>query len=535
MRSEESSAHQDRRVTVFDAILSLFPLFPAFITSLVRSASSVWLTFLTFSALLTLAAAGGFAAQEKDDPIERPEVPEARAMVLEQLVPTKMLSNTDVLRAMMRTDRALFVPKDLRAFAFQNITLPIGAGQTISPPFVVAYMTETLEPKPTDKVLEIGTGSGYQAAILSPLVKEVYTIEIVPSLGKKAAETLKKLDYANVRVKVGDGYQGWPDAAPFDKIIVTCSPENIPQPLIDQLADGGTMLIPVGERYHQHFIRVSKKGETLEKETLTPAFFVPMTGEAESERTIQPDPLNPSIRGGDFETSEEDGTPTGWYFSRNVQVKKDLTAPGPKKADAPKRPKPDKTGAADEAGESGKAASTDGRLLEPLEGGSVMVFDNREIEQIHRKKDAVERARIRERIRKESDGEEEPEEIEVEIDPLTERQRDEELTAHVLQGFPVDGRKVKKLRVACQLEASAIRSLENRRVVPVGRIVFFDADREAIGDQIVLAVQVGDTPWRDFVTEGIAVPRRAREGSLCLGILGGVGVLKIDNVQLEKD
>lgn len=462
----------------------------------VVSAALVFFALLLWTPMLTPTGSPPLVAAEPTAPPERPEIPEARVMVLERLVPTKMLSNTDVLRVMMRTDRSLFVPKDLRAFAFQDITLPIGAGQTISPPFVVAYMTETLAPCPTDKVLEIGTGSGYQAAILSPLVREVYTIEIVPLLGKRSAETLKKLQYENVRVKVGDGYAGWPENAPFDKIIVTCSPENIPQPLIDQLADGGKMLIPVGERYHQYFVLVTKTGETLEKKTLIPAFFVPMTGEAETERTVQPDPANPSIKGGDFETPGPDGTPSGWYYSRNVQVKKDLDAP---------------------------------------QGESVMVIDNREIDQVHRKKDAQERAKIREKIRKEAGEQEEPEEINLPIDPLVERQRIEELTAHVLQGFPVDGRKVKKLRVACQLEASQIRSLEGNRLVPVGRIVFFDEQREAIGNQIVLAVANGDTPWREYVTEGIAVPRKAREGSLCLGILGGIGVLKIDAVTLEKD
>ena len=132
------------------------------------------------------------------------------------------------------------------------MALPIGEQQTISPPFIVAYMTQEIDPQPTDRVLEIGTGSGYQAAMLSPLVKEVYTIEIVEPLGKRAARTLKRLGYKNVFAKVGDGYLGWPEAAPFDKIIVTCSPEKVPQPLVDQLKDGGLMIVPVGERYQQN-------------------------------------------------------------------------------------------------------------------------------------------------------------------------------------------------------------------------------------------------------------------------------------------
>ncbi|MBO7679851.1 MAG: protein-L-isoaspartate(D-aspartate) O-methyltransferase, partial [Thermoguttaceae bacterium] len=244
--------------------------------------------------VLFLSASPGAAADRgKKGNDQRPVIPGAEEMVLEKLVPTKMLSNVDVLRVMMRTDRSLFVPKDMRAFAFQDITLPIGSGQTISPPLIVAYMTEVLQPNPNDRVLEIGTGSGYQAAILSPLVKEVYTIEIIPSLGKRAGETLRKLGYANVKVKIGDGYQGWSENAPFDKIIVTCSPENIPQPLIDQLAEGGMMLIPIGERYQQFFYRCIKENGELKKEKLIPAYFVPMTGEAEQQRQVQPDPTNP--------------------------------------------------------------------------------------------------------------------------------------------------------------------------------------------------------------------------------------------------
>ncbi len=150
---------------------------------------------------------------------------------------------------MRDTPRHEFVPRDQQKNAYFDMSLPIGDEQTISGPFVVAYMTEQLDPQPADKVLEIGTGSGYQAAVLSPLVKDVYTIEIVEPLGKRAEPTLKRLKYDNVHVKIGDGYQGWPEHAPFDKIIVTCSPEKVPQPLVDELKEGGRMIVPVGERY----------------------------------------------------------------------------------------------------------------------------------------------------------------------------------------------------------------------------------------------------------------------------------------------
>ena len=142
-------------------------------------------------------------------------------------------------------------------------------------------------------MLEIGTGSGYQAAVLSPLVKDVYTIEIVEQLGKHAKLTLKRLKYTNVHTKIGDGYHGWPEQAPFDKIIVTCSPEKVPQALVDQLKEGGRMIVPVGERYQQMLYLFKKEDGKLKSEALCPTLFVPMTGKAEDQRQVKPDPLHP--------------------------------------------------------------------------------------------------------------------------------------------------------------------------------------------------------------------------------------------------
>ena len=304
----------------------LFHLF-AFCVDLFRSGR--WSFLFTIIAILLLSAAPLVAGDnDESNEKEREVIPEAKRMVLEILVPTKQLKNTAVLKSVMRVPRAQFVSKEYRHYAYLDFALPIGEGQTISPPFVVAYMTETLDPQPTDRVLEIGTGSGYQAAVLSDLVADVYTIEIVRPLGKKAAALLKKLRYDNVHCLIGDGYLGWPDAAPFDKIIVTCSPEAIPKPLVDQLKDGGKILIPLGDRYHQYFYLCTKKGSEITKEILMPAFFVPMTGEAESLRKVLPDPENPAIFGGDFEkVNEKDATPAGWYYTRNVKVKKAADAP----------------------------------------------------------------------------------------------------------------------------------------------------------------------------------------------------------------
>ena len=206
-----------------------------------------------------------------------------------------------VLKSMRTTLRHEFVPPPQRHLAYVDMALPIGEKQTISGPFVVAYMTERLEPRSTDRVLEIGTGSGYQAAVLSPLVKTVYSIEINKPLGEKAARILARLGYKNVITKIGDGFQGWPEHAPFDKIIVTCSPEEIPEPLVDQLAEGGRMVIPVGERYDQMLVLLTKRDGEMVRESLVPSLFVPMTGEAEEARVVQPDGTRPAIGTGGFE------------------------------------------------------------------------------------------------------------------------------------------------------------------------------------------------------------------------------------------
>ncbi len=199
-------------------------------------------------------------------------------MVTEQLAgPGRDLTNARVLAAMGKVPRHEFVPEGLRSAAYQDRPLPIGHDQTISQPYIVAFMTERLEPKPTDRVLEIGTGSGYQAAVLAELVAEVNTIEIIEPLAKSAEATLKRLGYKNVRVRAGDGYQGWPEAAPFDGIIVTCAPDHVPQPLAAQLKEGGRMIIPVGEWYDQKLYLLRKKGDQLEQKAVLPVRFVPMT------------------------------------------------------------------------------------------------------------------------------------------------------------------------------------------------------------------------------------------------------------------
>jgi protein-L-isoaspartate(D-aspartate) O-methyltransferase len=369
-----------------------------------------------------------------------------------------------VISAMRETARHEFVPLNQRANAYYDMALAIGHGQTISPPFIVAYMTEQLQPKPTDTVLEIGTGSGYQAAVLSPLVKEVYTIEIVKPLGERAARALKRLKYANVHAKVGDGYQGWPEHAPFDKIIVTCSPEKVPPKLVEQLREGGRMLVPVGERFEQVLYLFTKKNGELTRDTLLPVLFVPMTGRAEEGRVVQPDPANPSLGNGGFEqfhpapvdpaAVKQEGEekppemiPDGWYYQRQLKL---IEA-----ADAP-------------------------------EGKHYVTFTNA------------------------SPGR----------------------GAQALEGMPVDGRKVKELKVTLWVKGKNIQPGSTNEQLPAVGVMFFDADRAQIG-----YTWVG--PWRDTfdwqrVSDKVRVPPKAREAIVRIGLLGATGEVSFDDIRVQK-
>jgi protein-L-isoaspartate(D-aspartate) O-methyltransferase len=200
-------------------------------------------------------------------------------MIREQLVGAgRNITNARVLAVMERVPRHEFVPPEFRFRAYEDRALPIGYDQTISQPYIVAYMTEQLDPQPTDRVLEIGTGSGYQAAVLAQLVAEVYTIEIIEPLAQRAEADLKRLGCTNIHVRAGDGCQGWPEAAPFDAIIVTCAPEKVPPLLVEQLRDGGRMIISVGPLGDQELVLLSKQGEQMGQHAVLPVRFVPMTG-----------------------------------------------------------------------------------------------------------------------------------------------------------------------------------------------------------------------------------------------------------------
>jgi len=183
-----------------------------------------------------------------------------------------------VLQAMRTVPRHLFVPESMRDSAYRDCPLPIGMGQTISQPYIVALMTEALELSENDKVLEIGTGSGYQAAILAELAREVYTVERHSSLAERATTLLKELGYNNIHVRVGDGTLGWPEHAPYDAIIVTAAAPEVPTPLLEQLADGGRLVAPIGPRWSQVLVRVRREGGRFREEEITPVAFVPLVG-----------------------------------------------------------------------------------------------------------------------------------------------------------------------------------------------------------------------------------------------------------------
>jgi protein-L-isoaspartate(D-aspartate) O-methyltransferase len=371
----------------------------------------------------------------------------ARNKMVDEEIVGAGVKNKDVIAAMRNTPRHEFIPVGERKHAYYDMALPIGEGQTISPPFIVAYMTEALDPRPSDKVLEIGTGSGYQAAVLSKLVRDVYTIEIVASLGRKAEKTLQRLHYANVHTKVGDGYLGWPDQAPFDKIIVTCSPERVPAALVEQLKEGGRMVIPCGERYQQTLYLLKKVDGKMVSEALQATLFVPMTGKAEEQRKVLPDPARPTIENGGFESVDGDPpTPTGWHYQRQLALVSDKDA---------------------------------------QEGKNYITFKN------------------------------------------TTPGRG----SQALQGFAVDGRKVAQLRVTVWVKGRDLRPGQNDKQVPAIIIHFFDEKRNPVG-------RVGFTSWNgtfDWQSETrlLNVPQKAREGAMCIGLLGAVGEISFDGIKMK--
>ena len=226
--------------------------------------------------MLALAGFPGFQSEATQS--------ERREEMVKSQIAARGIKDKAVLAALRAVPRHRFVPRFLQGRAYDDGPLPIGEGQTISQPFVVAWMTELIQPKPGMRVLEIGTGSGYQAAVLAECVAEVDTIEVIPELGRKAEAVLRELGCRNVQVRIGDGYGGWPERAPFDAIVLTAAPpRDVPKPLLDQLKVGGRLVAPVGREF-QHLVRVIRTETGFQREVLDPVRFVPMTGKAQDER-----------------------------------------------------------------------------------------------------------------------------------------------------------------------------------------------------------------------------------------------------------
>ena len=234
---------------------------------------------LTLSAVSNCLSARGpqDSRAQADNKSAADEYKSERNRMVDEQIRARGVQDSSVLRAMRKVPRHMFVPEQLRRHAYSDRPLPIGLEQTISQPAIVAYMTQMAEVSKKDKVLEIGTGSGYQAAVLGELAREVYTIEIIPELAEGARQVLAELGYKNVHVRTGNGYLGWPEQAPFDAIVVTAAPDEIPQALVDQLAVGGRMVIPVGTTY-QEMVIVEKTSKGVTKKRTIPVRFVPMTG-----------------------------------------------------------------------------------------------------------------------------------------------------------------------------------------------------------------------------------------------------------------
>jgi protein-L-isoaspartate(D-aspartate) O-methyltransferase len=227
--------------------------------------------------LLIMISLFGFNGNSQD--FQKDDYYNERVKMVNSQLKARGLKNKQVLKAMENVPRHLFVPQKLQHLAYGDYPLEIGEGQTISQPYIVGFMTEALEPDSTYRVLEIGTGSGYQAAILGEICDSVFSIEIFESLGNSASKVIHGLGYQNIQIKIGDGYKGWPEKAPFDAIIVTCSPTHIPDPLTEQLKDGGKMIIPVGHSYQQELILLQKESGKLKKKKVLPVRFVPMIDE----------------------------------------------------------------------------------------------------------------------------------------------------------------------------------------------------------------------------------------------------------------
>ena len=240
-----------------------------------------WIAAVLGAQLLAPGCGDGFDGSDSGAPSSDPTRQAERERMVERQIEARGVKDTAVLRAMRQVPRHLFVPVSYAPQAYRDGPLALGHGQMISQPYIVAFMAEALRLRGDDRVLEIGTGSGYQTAVLAQLARDVFSIEIVKPLAEQAAAKLEELGYANVQVRAGDGYQGWPEHAPYDAILVSAAPDHIPQPLLDQLAVGGRMILPLGKKFSQDLMLIRRTHSGYERTPLLPVAFVPMTGEAQ--------------------------------------------------------------------------------------------------------------------------------------------------------------------------------------------------------------------------------------------------------------
>ena len=240
-----------------------------------------WIAAVLGAQFLAPGCGDGFDGSDAGAPSSDPTRQAERERMVERQIEARGVKDTAVLRAMRQVPRHLFVPVSYAPQAYRDGPLALGHGQMISQPYIVAFMAEALRLRGDDRVLEIGTGSGYQTAVLAQLARDVFSIEIVKPLAEQAAAKLEELGYANVQVRAGDGYQGWPEHAPYDAILVSAAPDHIPQPLLDQLAVGGRMILPLGKKFSQDLMLIRRTHSGYERTPLLPVAFVPMTGEAQ--------------------------------------------------------------------------------------------------------------------------------------------------------------------------------------------------------------------------------------------------------------
>lgn len=376
------------------------------------------------------------------------ELLEARRRMVSEEIEAQGIENERLLEAMREVPREQFLPLPKRKLAYLNVVVTFGDGQVILPPLVTAHLIEQLNPQKNDKVLVIGAGSGYSTALLSRMCREVDAVEIDPAIAKTAEEVFARLKFTNIKMRVGDGFEGWKEHAPYQRIIVECSPENVPQPLVDQLAEGGVLLVPVGDEFDQTMHLCQKENGKLTTLSLWPTLLLPMKGKAEELRSQSATPRDPALLNGGFEElvpSTKD-VPASWAYVRQGRAIADSSCP---------------------------------------EGSNSLSFIN--------------------------------------VTPG--------VAATALQAFPVDGKKISELAIACKIWGKEVRPGQNRQQLPRVEVRFFDEKRRLVGGDWMGGWNMTfDWVKKDHV---FAVPRQAKFAVIRIGLGGAVGEIRFDDFKLE--